>query len=114
MGPLLTMFAAKRKANDDEFANFLRTHPNWGADDYSRALFQTRLSRHPGGMMPGDDGGPINLGVPQQMDLEDPNSAVDSAIIPRRGLPPMPFRDPMQAGPEPPMAPPLATMYGQR
>lgn len=114
-GPLATMYGVGKKQSDDEFAAFLRTHPNWGADDYSRALFATRLGRHPGGQMPGDEG-PIILD--QAVDSEIPGLLRDMAMPyqnmgPTGGLGPRPFRDPEQAGPAPPGRDTFARVYGK-
>jgi len=108
-GPLATMFAGLNKQNDDDYRQ--RGH---GLD---REVFQTRLSNLNGAFPPNtrDASGepPIVLG-------EDPQAQLIPSDFPslgyndqRPGQGPMPFRDPGQAGPQPPIDPRiLAQMFG--
>lgn len=120
MGPLATMFAGLKQQNDADFGNYRRSHPGFGDDDYSRALFNSRLSRlsdvFHGGRMPDDDGGPIILGdrMPRANPFINPMLDDSAPLMDRTTFDRTPsFRDPGQGGPSPPVNPGiLAAMFG--
>lgn len=112
MGPLASMFGQIKHSNDEDYKKHGKGH--------DRAMFNSRLSKlggqFPTGRMPDDDGGPIVLG--DRMARANPymNPMLDNSapLMDRTTFDRTPsFRDPQQAGPEPPVDPRiLARLFG--